>query len=453
MSQQFRAAPHLAHHRHISDVRGAEGCYHCWMGQYDLCQKHCKLLQKQPAVILSNGYPAAGGSSGGSQSKGTQFLVSGLSRRDTRDDPFGDHPASLGGGTILDASQDYFLAQRAQQSLNSQLDVEQRRVQALDDATPFFTAMYQQMQSMYPDTQVHQQLRNEMQKERRVATATSSGSPQSQRSWYQTLQQTQKQVSRDLEVRRAVLGPAPHDAQQTLLGAPPSKQQQQQRALYSLHEPQVYVPATYRQGEHAENVHKPKFRSSSAGASTTTTQRSTVSSGARRTDHTSSRLLEIRVTPYTVIRGSKALDTRHLNLLDQQGDVEDEGGAVSSQRSSAAQRGGGLYRQGAMWSGSIAKYGGFADDKRSQELREAKQRGRSAGLGGGAAAGRSASRGASSVAARGQSPGASSAAGSFQQGKKKSNRSAMQEEEARIAGLRSAMEMPLPKLFDEVLYL
>ena len=30
--------------RHVSDVRGAVGCYYCWLGEYGKCQEHCQLV-------------------------------------------------------------------------------------------------------------------------------------------------------------------------------------------------------------------------------------------------------------------------------------------------------------------------------------------------------------------------------------------------------------------------
>jgi hypothetical protein len=32
--------------RHASDVRGAMGCYYCWIGDYARCDKHCKLVHR-----------------------------------------------------------------------------------------------------------------------------------------------------------------------------------------------------------------------------------------------------------------------------------------------------------------------------------------------------------------------------------------------------------------------
>ncbi len=32
--------------RHASDVRGAMGCYYCWIGDYARCEKHCKLVHR-----------------------------------------------------------------------------------------------------------------------------------------------------------------------------------------------------------------------------------------------------------------------------------------------------------------------------------------------------------------------------------------------------------------------
>ena len=32
--------------RHTSDVRGAMGCYYCWIGDYARCEKHCKLVHR-----------------------------------------------------------------------------------------------------------------------------------------------------------------------------------------------------------------------------------------------------------------------------------------------------------------------------------------------------------------------------------------------------------------------
>eukprot|EP00672_Neobodo_designis_P026392 CAMPEP_0174837046 /NCGR_PEP_ID=MMETSP1114-20130205/6483_1 /TAXON_ID=312471 /ORGANISM="Neobodo designis, Strain CCAP 1951/1" /LENGTH=157 /DNA_ID=CAMNT_0016071081 /DNA_START=25 /DNA_END=494 /DNA_ORIENTATION=- len=30
--------------RHMTDVRGAIGCYFCWLGEYDKCEKNCTLV-------------------------------------------------------------------------------------------------------------------------------------------------------------------------------------------------------------------------------------------------------------------------------------------------------------------------------------------------------------------------------------------------------------------------
>lgn len=35
--------------RHITDVRGAMGCYFCWLGQYDKCQKFCQKVHVTPS--------------------------------------------------------------------------------------------------------------------------------------------------------------------------------------------------------------------------------------------------------------------------------------------------------------------------------------------------------------------------------------------------------------------
>ena len=441
---QLRAAAHLANQRHISDVRGAEGCYHCWLGQYDLCEKHCKLLQKQSSVLVSPGFVDSKQSrgSGVTSPRGSQFLAT------VPQSP--SHGGGASTAVMLDASQDYFLAQRAQQRLNTQFENEQRRVQSLDAATPFFTSVYNEMRSMYPNTQVHEQLRNDMRKDRAVPGSAAAST--SSKSWYQTLQQTQKQVHRDLEVRNVVLGLQTDDESVSHHRTKsPGSSHHQQHTLRSLHAPQVYVPATYRQGEHPSNIHQPKFRSASAGASSRRSVTPSTSS-TRHTDHTSSRLLEIRVTPYTVIRGSKALDTKHLQLL--------EGGETAGDRSEAGGGGGdSLYRQGAMWSGSFAKHGGFGDDKRSQELREARQRGRNAGLSqqteqsSSVSGGRSVSR---RTAARGQSPAMSrsvSGVNHHHNVRENKEREKNQFDAARVAGLRNAMEMPLPELFDEILYL
>lgn len=32
--------------QHVSDVRGAMGCYFCWLGEFDKCEKNCKLVHR-----------------------------------------------------------------------------------------------------------------------------------------------------------------------------------------------------------------------------------------------------------------------------------------------------------------------------------------------------------------------------------------------------------------------
>jgi hypothetical protein len=30
--------------RHMTDIRGATGCYYCWLGEFDKCEQHCALV-------------------------------------------------------------------------------------------------------------------------------------------------------------------------------------------------------------------------------------------------------------------------------------------------------------------------------------------------------------------------------------------------------------------------
>lgn len=37
-------------HCHVSDVRGATGCYYCWLGEFDKCKQFCQLVHTQPGM-------------------------------------------------------------------------------------------------------------------------------------------------------------------------------------------------------------------------------------------------------------------------------------------------------------------------------------------------------------------------------------------------------------------
>lgn len=43
--EQMKHRASNLHVRHMSDVRGAVGCYYCWIGQYDRCNKQCQLVR------------------------------------------------------------------------------------------------------------------------------------------------------------------------------------------------------------------------------------------------------------------------------------------------------------------------------------------------------------------------------------------------------------------------
>jgi hypothetical protein len=44
--------------RHMTDIRGAIGCYYCWLGQYEKCKENCALVHaqrcKDPVVAAQN---------------------------------------------------------------------------------------------------------------------------------------------------------------------------------------------------------------------------------------------------------------------------------------------------------------------------------------------------------------------------------------------------------------